>query len=40
MNYWMNDIINIKEFYNRPATIISYTRAIFNYMVMMINFFA
>lgn len=40
MNFWMNDIINIKEFYNRPATIISYTRAIFNYMVMMINFFA
>lgn len=34
---WMNDIINIRQYYNREATIISYTRAIFNYIIFMIN---
>lgn len=37
LNYWMNDIINIQQFYNRTATIIAYTRAIFNYIIFMIN---
>ena len=32
LNYWMNNIINIRQTYNREATIISYTRAIFNYI--------
>lgn len=34
---WMNDIINIRKTYNREATIISYTRAIYNYIIFMIN---
>ena len=34
---WMNEIINIREVYSREATIISYTRAIFNYIIFMIN---
>lgn len=37
LNMWMIDIINIDQYYSRTATIISYTRAIFNYMVLMIN---
>jgi hypothetical protein len=37
LSMWMNDIINIRQFYSREATIISYTRAIYNYMVFMIN---
>lgn len=37
LNYWMDDIINISKFYQNKGTIINYTRAIFNYMIMMIN---
>lgn len=37
LNYWMFNIINIRQFYNREATISSYTRAIFNYVIFMIN---
>lgn len=40
LNYWMNDIINIKQFYSSPGTIINYTRAIFNYMIIMINYYS
>lgn len=37
LNYWMDDIIKITKFYQNKGTIINYTRAIFNYMIMMIN---
>ena len=36
---WMDDIINIRQFYTRDATVISYTRAIFNYIILMINYY-
>ena len=36
---WMNDIINIRQFYNRDATVIAYTKAIFNYIVLMIMYY-
>lgn len=39
LNYWMFDIINITQFYQREGTIINYTRAIFNYMIFMINYY-
>lgn len=39
LNYWMNDIINIKQFYTREGTTINYTRAIFNYVILMINYY-
>lgn len=39
LNFWMNNIINIKQFYTRDGTIISYTRAIFNYIILMINYY-
>lgn len=38
--YWMNDIINISSQYNSQGTIINYTRAIFNYMILTINNYA
>lgn len=37
LNFWIYDIINIKQFYQREATWINYTRAVFNYMIMMIK---
>ena len=37
LNYWMDEIITITKFYQNKGTIINYTRAIFNYMIMMIN---
>ena len=37
LNFWMDDIISITKFYQNKGTIINYTRAIFNYMIMMIN---
>lgn len=40
LNHWMNDVINIKQYYQREATIIAYTRAIYNYFCMMINYYA
>ena len=36
LNIWMFDIIDIRSQYQREATIISYTRAIFNYTIFMI----
>lgn len=37
LDLWMFDIIDIRSQYQREATVINYTKAIFNYMVMMIN---
>lgn len=37
LNLWMLEIINIGNYYQNNGTIINYTRAIFNYMIMMIN---
>ena len=39
LNFWMNDIINIREQYKREATIIAYTKAIFNYIILMIKYY-
>ncbi|MCM1218428.1 MAG: GNAT family N-acetyltransferase [Lachnospiraceae bacterium] len=39
LNYWMFDIINIRNFYQREGTVINYTRAIFNYMIFMIAYY-
>ena len=39
LQYWMNDIINIRSMYGREATIINYTRAIYNYFVLMIKYY-
>lgn len=38
--YWMNDIINIRSMYQREATVINYTRGIFDYIILMINYSA
>lgn len=35
--YWVYDLINIKQFYNREGTWIAYTRSIFDYIVLMIH---
>ena len=35
--YWIYDIINIKQSYSREGTWIAYTRAVFNYIVLMIH---
>jgi len=37
LDYWMFDIIDIKSYYNNEGTITYYTRAIYNYIVFMIN---
>ena len=37
LDLWMFNIINIKSYYQNQGTIINYTRAVFNYMIMMIN---
>ena len=37
--YWMNDIIDIRSQYKREATIIAYTKAIFNYIILMIKYY-
>lgn len=39
LDYWMYNIINIKQFYQRDGTITGYTRAIFNYLIMMISYY-
>lgn len=39
LDYWMYEIINIKQFYQREGTVTAYTRAIFNYIIMMINYY-
>lgn len=37
LNLWMFEIVNIENYYQNRGTIINYTRAIFNYFIMMIN---
>lgn len=39
LSFWMDEIVKIKEFYKGSTTVNSYTRAVFNYMIMMINHF-
>lgn len=39
LNFWIHDIINIKQYYQREGTWINYTRAIFNYVILMINYY-
>ena len=39
LQYWINDILNLRSMYNREATIISYTRGIYNYFVLMIKYY-
>lgn len=40
LNYWMNDIIDINSQYDRPATVINYSRAVFDYVILTINYFS
>lgn len=37
--HWMNDIIRIGDLYTREGTKSVYTRAIFNYFILMINYY-
>lgn len=37
LNLWMFEVINIENYYQNKGTITNYTRAIFNYMIFMIN---
>lgn len=39
LDYWMFHIIDIRSVYSREPTVINYTRAIFNYMILMINYY-
>ncbi len=39
LNKWMFDIIDIKKDYQREATIISYTKSIFDYFILLINYY-
>lgn len=39
LNFWIHDIVNIKQYYQREGTWINYTRAIFNYTILMINYY-
>lgn len=39
LNYWMNGIVDIKQYYKRDGTIIAYTRAIFDYFILMIQYY-
>ncbi len=39
VDYWMIDIINIRAHYQRDATVSCYTRGIFNYFILMINYY-
>lgn len=39
LNFWIYDVINIKQFYQREGTWIAYTRAVFNYMILMIKYY-
>ena len=36
LDFWMFDIIDIRKSYSNEGTIISYTRAVFNYVILMI----
>lgn len=37
LNFWMYDIIDLRQFYKSDGTISNYNRAVFNYMIFMIN---
>lgn len=37
LNFWINDIIDIKKYFKGSTTISNYSRGIFNYIVLMIN---
>ena len=39
LSFWMNDIINISGQYERQATRSNYSRGVYNYMIMMINYY-
>jgi hypothetical protein len=39
LDYWMDDIIDIRQDYNREATIIYYRRGIFNYFIFMMKYY-
>lgn len=39
LDFWMNNIIKIQDMYNRAATIIDYRKSIFDYMILMINYY-
>lgn len=39
VSFWMDDIIDIKSLYQREPTQSSYTRAIYNYFILMINYY-
>lgn len=39
LNYWVDEATPIREHYTREATVIAYTRAIFNYFMLMINYY-
>jgi hypothetical protein len=39
LDLWMFEIINIRQYTNRDGTVINYTRAIFNYIILMINYY-
>lgn len=40
LNYWMNDIIGINDMYQRPSTVSAYTRGVFDYLILIINYFS
>ena len=37
LDNWMYNIINVRQFYKSEGTITNYNRAVFNYMIFMIN---
>ena len=39
LNHWMQDIIKIQSLYTREGTKSVYTRAVFNYFILMINYY-
>lgn len=39
LNFWMDDVIHIRDSYQNAGTIINYTRAIFNYIIFMIGYY-
>lgn len=39
LNLWMDDIINIRSMYQREATVINYRRAVYDYFILMINYY-
>ena len=40
LDYWMNDIIGIRNLYQRPSTVSAYTRGVFDYLILIINYFS